>query len=247
MTMVRMPGARSAWWIAAALVYPLVLTWLYFIALSGVPAPWPQLAYGLGKAVQFGPALWWLARVRPDLVRPRGRTTRRDLAVGAAFGALVAAALFAVYAGRPFDLLGPAGHAALTAAASDKAAALGIATPVRFAVLGLFYALVHSGLEEAYWRGLVFTAVRGRTRARTAVWVSSVAFTLHHVVLVTTLLPGQVPLALFLAACVGIGGAAWSVQRSVARSLLGAWLGHGIVDAAIFAVGGWVLFGGDGG
>ena len=78
---------------------------------------------GLGKAVQFGPALWWLARVRPDLVRPRGRTTRRDLAVGAAFGVLVAAALFAVYAGRPFDLLGPAGHAALTAAASDKAAA----------------------------------------------------------------------------------------------------------------------------
>ncbi|MCC7020641.1 MAG: CPBP family intramembrane metalloprotease [Ardenticatenales bacterium] len=234
-------------WIAAALLYPLALTWLYFIALADVPAPWPQLAYGLGKAVQFGPALWWLARVRPDLLRPRDRTTRRDLAVGAAFGAVVALALFAVYTGRPFDLLGPSGHAAFAAAASDKAATLGIASPVRFLVLGLFYALLHSGLEEAYWRGLVFTAVRDRTRARTAVWVSSVAFTLHHIVLVTTLLPGQLPLALLLAACVGIGGAAWSVQRSVTRSLLGAWLGHGIVDAAIFAVGGWVLFGGGAG
>lgn len=243
----RGPSRAATVWIAAALLYPLALTWLYFIALADVPAPWPQLAYGLGKAIQFGPALWWLARVRPDLLRPRGRTTRRDLAVGAAFGAVVALALFAVYTGRPFDLLGPSGHAAFAAAASDKAATLGIASPVRFLVLGLFYALLHSGLEEAYWRGLVFTAVRDRTRARTAVWVSSIAFTLHHIVLVTTLLPGQLPLALVLAACVGIGGAAWSVQRSVARSLLGAWLGHGIVDAAIFAVGGWVLFGGGAG
>ncbi len=243
------PSRTSTVWISLALLYPLALTWLYFIALADVPAPWPQLAYGVGKAVQFGPALWWLARVRPDLVRPRARTTRRDLAVGAAFGTAVALALFAVYAGRPFDLLGPSGHAAFAAAASDKAGALGIASPVRFLVLGMFYALLHSGLEEAYWRGLVFTTVRDRTRARTAVWVSSVAFTLHHIVLVTTLLPGQLPLALLLAACVGIGGAAWSVQRSVSRSLLGAWLGHGIVDAAIFAVGGWVLFGGgaDGG
>ena len=243
------PSRTSTVWISLALLYPLALTWLYFIALADVPAPWPQLAYGVGKAVQFGPALWWLARVRPDLVRPRARTTRRDLAVGAAFGTAVALALFAVYAGRPFDLLGPSGHAAFAAAASDKAGALGIASPVRFLVLGMFYALLHSGLEEAYWRGLVFTTVRDRTRARTAVWVSSIAFTLHHIVLVTTLLPGQLPLALLLAACVGIGGAAWSVQRSVSRSLLGAWLGHGIVDAAIFAVGGWVLFGGgaDGG
>ena len=235
---------RPRAWLVAALLYPTALTWLYFVVLAERAAPLPQLAYGLGKAIQFAPALLWLARARPDLVRPRGRATRRDVAAGAVFGLAVAGALLALFVGRPVDLLGPSGHAALAAAANGQAGALGIAASARVALLGAFYAVLHSGLEEAYWRGLVFTALRDRTSARTAVAVSSAAFTLHHVVLLVQLLPGQLPLAVFLAGCVGFGGAVWCTQRSRARSLLGAWVGHGVVDAAIFAVGWMVVFGG---
>ncbi|MFN8423590.1 MAG: CPBP family intramembrane glutamic endopeptidase [Anaerolineae bacterium] len=241
---VRGPG--GAGWVAAILLYPLCLTWFYFVFLSARPAPWPQLAFAVGKAVQFAPALLWLARVRPDLVRPRGRATGRDVAFGAAFGLAVAGALAALFVGWPVDVLGPAAHATFASAFGAKATALGLTTSTRFIVLALFYALVHSGLEEAYWRGLAYTAVRERVGPRAAVAVASTAFALHHVVLLVTLMPGQLPLALFLSVCVGVGGAAWCRQREAARSLLGAWLGHAIVDGAIFWVGWWVLFGGVG-
>ncbi|MEO8083392.1 MAG: CPBP family intramembrane glutamic endopeptidase [Ardenticatenales bacterium] len=246
------PGVTSAAlrttrvWIGVALLFPLSFTWLYFVALADAPAPWPQLVYGLGKAIQFAPALLWLAVVRPDLLRPRTAGSG-DLAIGVAFGALAAAGMAVLYTGWPFDLLGADGLAAFRASMAHKAAALHIATPVRFAILGAFYALVHSGLEEAYWRGLVFTALRARTTAAVTIAVTSVAFALHHVVLLTTLMPGRLPLALFLSLCVGVGGAAWGVQRSRSGSLLGAWLGHAVVDAAIFGVGWLVLFGGGGG
>lgn len=236
----------STGWIGLALVFPLAYTSLYFVALADAPAPWPQLAYGLGKIVQFAPAVLWIAFVRPDLVRPRGRRGLGDVAVGLAFGAFAAAGMAVLYTGRPIDVLGAGGLAAFGDAMAHKAAALHIATPVRFAVLGTFYALVHSGLEEAYWRGLVFTAVRARTTPGKAVAVTSAAFALHHVVLLTTLMPGRLALALFLSMCVGIGGAVWAVQRSRSDSLLGAWMSHALVDAAIFTVGWLVLFGGVG-
>ena len=43
---------------------------------------------------------------------------------------------------------------------TDKLTALGLQSPAAFIVLGVFYALVHSLLEEYYWRWFVFARLR---------------------------------------------------------------------------------------
>ena len=50
--------------ISFALVYPTALTWVYFIALAGEPAAVQQIAYTVGKLIQFSyPLVWtWLYR-----------------------------------------------------------------------------------------------------------------------------------------------------------------------------------------
>ena len=93
------PQLNATDWIvlAAALLLPTAITWLYFIALNGAPAWQQQGAYVVGKAVQFGlPAVWiWLVRRQNDalLARPAGWS----LVVGGVFGAFVGVAMIVLY------------------------------------------------------------------------------------------------------------------------------------------------------
>ena len=79
------------------MILPTLAAWLYFVALSGSgqASAAQQFAYALSKVVQFAfpLAFVWLTTGWPGLSRP----TTRGLGLGAVFGLLTAAAMFALY------------------------------------------------------------------------------------------------------------------------------------------------------
>jgi CAAX protease family protein len=195
--------SNSAEWLALvfALVFPTVLTWVYFIALAGSD-PWMQKgAYGIGKVIQFAFPL--------------------------------------VFVVLYFFWLKPAGFFAgsVTEEVKEKLKGFGITSLAAYALLAVFYSLVHSLLEEYYWRWFVFGRLRNLTPLPAAVAISSVGFAAHHVLVLAKYFGWDSPATWLFSAGVAIGGVVWAVVYQRSKSLLGPWLSHLLVDAAIFAIG----------
>jgi len=219
--------------ITFALVFPSLVTWVYFVALADQSASLQQAAYSVGKVLQFGfPAAWvWLV-VRPRWQLPRWSS--RGVATGVAFGVVIGGAMLAVYHGW----LKPAGFFAESGdAIRAKIAGMKIDTAWKFIALGVFYSLGHSALEEYYWRWFVFRQLRQVSSARTAILVSSLGFMAHHVIILAMYF-GWTSLATCLfSAAIAIGGAVWAWLYERSAVLTGPWLSHLLVDAAIFVIG----------
>ena len=172
-----------------------------------------------------------------QLCRPRSRWFRRNagtLAVGVGFGLLVLAAMFGLYqlVWKP----NPA-FAGASQAIREKIVGLGIGRLWMYAAVGVFYALCHSALEEYYWRWFVFGQLRSRLRLVSAVAISSLAFMAHHVILLATYFGWSSPWTYAFSLSVAAGGAVWAWLYERSGSLIGPWLSHLVVDAAIFLVG----------
>jgi membrane protease YdiL (CAAX protease family) len=224
--------------LAFALAYPTLLTWVYFVLLAGAPAANQRVAYGIGKAIQFAfPAAWaWLfSRESIGLPRP----TRKGLLAGAVFGLAVGGGMIAVY----HSWLKTA--AFFTAALEPMVAKLegfGLLSPTAFIVMGVFYAVAHSALEEYYWRWFVFGQLRQTCALHTAIAVSSLGFTAHHVLIIAWYFGWWSPATWLFSAAVAIGGAFWALLYHRSGSLLGPWLSHLLIDAAILVIGFELVF-----
>src|SRR5262249_22023903 len=114
-------------------------------------------------------------------------------------------------------------------------------------LLAGFIAVIHSVLEEYYWRWFVFGRLRRLIRPASAAALASLAFMGHHVVVLAVFIPGWerfFTLALPLAFGLGVGGAVWSWLYHRSGSIYAAWISHLIIDASIMAVGYEMVFGG---
>lgn len=230
------PRAAERSVLGIALLLPSLVTWLYFVALASAPASVQQTAYGIGKTIQFAlPALWvyWACGERFEWLRP----TRAGLASNLLFGGAVVALMMAIY----HLWLNPSGYLVPGSPSGQeilaKVRGFGVGDVWRYAALGVFYSIIHSGLEEYYWRWFVFGRLRKLLPLGWAIAVSSVGFMLHHVIVLGLYLQGAlVPVALFSTA-VAVGGAIWAWLYHRSGSLFGPWLGHLLVDAGIFLVG----------
>jgi membrane protease YdiL (CAAX protease family) len=215
------------------MLFPGLLTWVYFVALAHSDPRLQQLAYGVGKTLQFAFPVVWITLVRRERVRfawPR----MAGLPMGLGFGLLVLAAALAGY----HLVLEPAGLLAAAAAMiREKIANFHIRSSGGFLAMGVFYCVVHSFLEEYYWRWFVFGQLRRLMPPGAAMVVSAVGFTLHHVLVLGFYFGLFSWPTLLFSLAVTVGGVfwAWLYQRS--GSLYGPWLSHLLVDAAIFLVG----------
>jgi membrane protease YdiL (CAAX protease family) len=111
-------------------------------------------------------------------------------------------------------------------------------TPAAFFTMALFVCVLHSLLEEYYWRWFVFGRLRRYLPLGAALALSSLAFMSHHVFVLAYYLPGRfwiaaVPFSL----CVAVGGIAWAWLYHRYQTLYAPWLSHLLVDAAIMVVG----------
>jgi uncharacterized protein len=216
-----------------ALVLPSIVTWLYFFQAESLPANLEVTVFSTVKVIQFAFPIFWVLAIQ------RGRVTLRPshaggVKLGLAFGAAVAAAMFALYG---FVLRG----SALLAGANDeivaKVSGWSINSVWEYAALSLFYSLVHSLLEEYYWRWFVFGQLRRLVSLNAAIAISSVGFAAHHVLVLGKFFGFDNPATWLFSACIAIGGAVWAWLYNRTGSLLGPWLSHMLVDAAIFAIG----------
>lgn len=225
--------------VAVALVLPTLIAWLYFVVLAtgGERNVRQQAVYAIGKVVQFGLpvlALLWIDRRWPT----RPASWAAGLGLGVAFGAAAAAAMLALYL---LKLRGTPLLAQTPARIVEKVRELGVDTPASYLALALFLSAMHSLLEEYYWRWFVFGRLREWLPAGLAVLVSALGFTAHHVIVLGVYFPGRLLTAVLpFALGIAVGGAFWAWLYGRSGSLLGPWLGHLLIDAAIFVIG-WDL------
>jgi membrane protease YdiL (CAAX protease family) len=122
-------------------------------------------------------------------------------------------------------------------AVRKKVAGIGVGSVSRYCVLAAFYSVIHSLLEEYYWRWFVFGALRRLTSLPVAIALSSLGFMAHHVCILSLYFGWGSISSIVLSAAVAIGGVIWAWLYQQTNSLFGPWISHALVDAAIFIVG----------
>jgi membrane protease YdiL (CAAX protease family) len=156
------------------------------------------------------------------------------------FGLLVAGSGLALYFGafRHHHLFRNA-----SVQIAEKIARFGANEASRYFVVVALLTVVHSLLEEYYWRWFVFGGLTAHLAFWPAAVLSSLAFMAYHVIDLSVFFPGKLfSIVLPLGTCVAVGGIAWCWLYSHARSIYAPWISHLIIDAAIMGVGYDLLF-----
>ncbi|MDR3234776.1 MAG: CPBP family intramembrane metalloprotease [Planctomycetaceae bacterium] len=212
-----------------ALFFPLVLTLNYFILLADAPANVQKTIFGIGKVIQFALPVFWLPIF--STLSAHHSSQRKGMLLGLLFGILAAALMLIAYFGflvQTGGLFAP--DAPARQEVISKMQGFGIDSVPALLLLGLFYSVIHSGLEEYYWRWFVYKKL-----AYSAV-ISSTGFTLHHILLLGTYFGYASPYCWIGSFGVFIGGLVWCQLYRWSGSLCAVWLSHGIVDTAIFTI-----------
>lgn len=236
---------------AIGLVLPTAITWVYFDRLAASAPAVQQAAYAIGKAVQFALPGWgWQYRRKTGVASGesgQGLPSQtlnaqvewpkpdyvNSLLWGVLTGLVIAGAALALY----HWVLEPSGlMAGPTIEARAKLRETGLNSLPVFVTVALFYSLCHSGLEEYYWRWFMFRHLALRWNMTTATVVSSLGFMAHHVLVLARYFGWGSPMTYGLALSVAVGGVIWAVMYRRYGTLLGPWVSHALVDAAIFAI-----------
>lgn len=219
--------------VAFALAFPSALTFVYFKLLADTPPAVQHTAYGVLKLVQFGFPLFWYLKVQRRTLS-FSRPSWAGLFGGIVVGLTVLAAMWVLY---QYVLLPNGLMDATKDPVRKKIEGFGVDTLPAYAALGAFYSLVHSLLEEYYWRWFVFAQLRRLTSMPTAVVVSSLGFMAHHVILLGTFFGFDSPLCWVFSLAVAVGGAIWAWMYERWQSLVPVWISHLLVDVGIFWIG----------
>lgn len=226
--------------LAFACIWPTVVTLAYYVV-----APWlgaePELVQGVylvAKATQFALPLVWVYGICREPVRGI-RWNSRGVGIGLAFGLIAAATILG---GFQFILTDTTSFASAAESIRDKVTDVGLDLPWKYVVVGAFYTLFHSLLEEYYWRWFVFGRIRNWRSTSAAIATSSLAFMAHHVLLLCLFFGWASPFTWLFSLGVMTGGAFWAWLYNRADSLWGPWLSHALIDAAIFLVGYRLIF-----
>lgn len=225
-----------------AMVFPTLLTFTYFVLLSGEPGGIQRIAYGAGKIIQFALPVFWLTVIcRPKeslrgLLRYCKLSFGRLFKIGIGFGLLVFAAMLFLYfwTSMTGGILAPESSAAVKI--SKKILGFGINNLALLILLGMFYSIIHSGLEEYYWRWFVFGRMKQHCPWLVAAVVSSLGFMSHHVIIMGTYFGYDSAACIAGSLGVAVGGFFWCYLYQKSGSIWEAWTSHGVIDAAIFTV-----------
>jgi membrane protease YdiL (CAAX protease family) len=212
--------------IVPAMAVPLLGSLVYFVWFpEGVIG---QTAYTLTKIFTLTYPLLFLKRIGTKGLFPGKGTKKQAILWGIGSGLAVSA----LGAGL---MLTPVGDMVRDSASAVTARAEGLGFIEHYLLFAVFISLLHSGLEEFYWRWFVYGQLRERVKPRWAHPLAAISFAAHHLVVTLQFFPA--PLAVFLALCVAIGGLIWSWMYEKHGGLLGCWVSHLCVDVLLMAVG----------
>jgi hypothetical protein len=237
----RRPGANRTsekWlliWVGIAIgaVFPTLVTLLYFVLAAEFAAVVQQSVYGLLKSLQFLFPVVWVSIVLRQRFALRQSKTGGILA-GFVFGLMVVAAMMSLYYGwyQSSDLF-----RGVAVAVIAKLTSVGIDSVAKYAALALFYSVVHSLLEEYYFRWFVFGQLRQVVPCGLAMILSAVAFTAHHVIVLAFYFGWGSWTTWFFVFAITLGGVMWAWLYDQTQSLYASWCSHFLVDVGIFWIG----------
>lgn len=95
--------------------------------------------------------------------------------------------------------------------------------------VGLFFALVNAGAEEAAFRGVLLDSIHSAVGTTAALFIQAAAFGIDHYA-------HRVPDGPWGAVLSGGYGLMLGVIRLRSRGMLAPWMAHAITDAAIFVM-----------
>ncbi|MBI2558718.1 CPBP family intramembrane metalloprotease [Candidatus Woesearchaeota archaeon] len=108
-------------------------------------------------------------------------------------------------------------------------------------VFAIFLSMIHSFMEEFYWRWFVFgnlAKIMGLVQAQLS---SSAAFSLHHFIISIYFFGAW--LGSIFGAIVFLGGIVWCRLFRKDGSLISVWVSHLLIDIGIMSVGHKIIFG----
>lgn len=230
-------------YLTVGLFLPTVTTWVYFVWLGDAPASTQQACYGLGKGMQLLLLIFvifgWLGADFKQSLGSWRKIPARVWGLGALSGLLIGATIFGTY----LWLMLPLGIMdSVREVSQAKLSAFGGESVLGLACVGLFYALFHSGFEELYWRGFMYRGWSQTVSDRCALVLSSLGFMSHHVLLLGKFFGYDSVWTYLCSTGVAIGGVIWGLMYKYTGSLWPTWIGHGLVDAALFLVGYHLVF-----
>ena len=210
----------------------------FFYFHAGQGAGTAALFYGVTKlftVIWPFVAVAFIYRERLDILRPELRKWPAALPAGLVSGLILGGFIVALW------LLSPLGEAVAAAAPRGREKIVELGLLDVYIPFSIFLALLHSFIEEVYWRWFVYGGLRRLLPVATAQVVAGVAFAAHHLVVLGAYFP--LWLALLAAAGVAAGGIFWCRLYQRQGSLAGAWISHVLVDVAVLAIGYRLIFG----
>jgi membrane protease YdiL (CAAX protease family) len=218
--------------VAIAIALPTLVTLTYFVLAASAPAWVQQTTYAVAKTIQFLLPVAWVTLVQKGRLR-LWPSSSKGIGLGIVFGLAVAGAtlgLYHVLRTQPF-------FTEAVGAIQQKISGMNLASPAVFVGVGIFYSLLHSLLEEYYWRWFVFGQLREIVAIRSAILISSLGFMAHHVLVIGSYFGYFSPATWLFSLAVALGGGVWAWLYQRTDSLVGPWISHLFVDAAIFTIG----------
>jgi len=223
------PQSRIWLAVAPAMVIPLLASLFYFVLFS--EHAFARILYGSTKLFQI---VWPLLALRFILgdrfpkLRGTGPTHWRALPLGLLCGLAVAGGAFVL-------LETPVGSIVRGGAGPIRAKAVQMGFLEHYWSFALFLSIIHSLLEEYYWRWFVFGRLRHVLAPAAAHLLAAAAFASHHIVVTTQYFP--LAWGWLFGGLVGVGGLMFSWLYARQQTLAGAWLAHLIIDLAVMAIG----------
>ncbi len=226
--------AVTVWVVVLLLTLPTISTWVYFDLFEGRGWVTQALYFGSKLLQATIPILWVAFVLREDWGRPRW--SKASACYGLLVGLVTMVGMIWTYQAL---LQGTPILAQTPASIMKKLRDFQIDTPLRYGVMAVFLSILHAAFEEYYWRWFVFGQLQQRCHLFWAVFISSMGFAAHHVIVIAKYIPDEyffsvtIPGALVIAS----GGAIWAWIYHRTRSLVGAWIAHMFADIGLMWVG----------
>ncbi|MFA5248308.1 MAG: type II CAAX endopeptidase family protein [Patescibacteria group bacterium] len=216
--------------ILPALFFQAIGTYFYYIYPD---VQFPQIIYVFTKILLIAwPLLCW-ALIGKFLFIKTEKNNKKSVILGIISGLIFLVAILAIYFWQQ-DYFQQ--YAWLI---KDKVDKLGIGG-TNFLIFAVFLSLIHSLIEEYYWRSFVFRGLLGLMKFWPALIIGGLAFSLHHFLLLSQFFPWTITIPFGLV--VGAAGAWWSHVYYKNNSLWGAWIGHVFSDMAVMIVAYFLIF-----
>ena len=228
-------NARLCLALAPALAIPFLASLLYFVLLEDDTLA--RMVYVLAKIfLVVWPLLCavFLLEVGFPKINLRNREHWHAVPIGLFLGGIIIGVLFGL-------MRTPLGEVVGLYAEPIRAKAQSLGILKHYVIFALFLSVLHSFMEEYYWRWFVFGQLRRELRLAPALAVAGVGFAAHHTIVVSQFFP--LYLALPFGAIIGIAGVLWCVMYEEQKSLAGAWACHMMVDLGVMAIGYKLLMG----